>query len=64
MVGQGHVAKVDWGVVEHILGVKVETTNEILRRIANGLPLLCSPLEVRRRVYDLSPLTDFNGEVE
>lgn len=47
-----------------VLGVEVQAANKILRRVIDGLPLLRGPLEVERGMYDLSPATNFNREVE
>ena len=62
--GRGYVAKVDRGTVKCVLGVELKTTNEILRRVIDGLPLLGSPLEVKGGMYNLSPTTDFCRKVE
>lgn len=58
------MTKVNRGAVKRILGVEVEVTDEILRCVIDGLPLLAGPFKVERRMYDLSPATDFNREVE
>lgn len=50
--------------MERVLGAEIETTDECLRPIVDGLPLFGSPLEVESGVYDLSPTTEFNREVE
>ena len=60
----GDVTKVDWGTMECVLGVEAEATNEIPRPILDGFPLLCSPLEVKRGMYDLRPTADLSREVE
>ena len=62
--GRVYMTKINRGPVKCILGVKVEATNEILCRAIDGLPLLAGPFEVERGMYDLSPATDFNREVE
>jgi len=62
--GRGYVTKVDWGAMKCVFCVKVEASNEISRRIIDRLPLLGSPLEIERGMYDLSPTTDFDREVE
>ena len=47
-----------------VLDFEAEAANKIFRRTIDGLPLLVSPLEVRLRMYDLSPTAGINGEVE
>lgn len=62
--GRGYMTKVDWGVMKCVLCVGVEASDEISRCIIDGLSLLGGPLEIERRMHDLSPTTDFDREVE
>lgn len=56
---RGYMAKVDWGAMKCVLGVKVEAVDEILCRTIDGLSLFGSPLKIERGMHDLSPETDF-----
>jgi len=58
------MTEINWGAMKCVLGVEVQAANKILRRVIDGLPLLRGPLEVERGMYDLSPATNFNREVE
>ena len=58
------VTEVDWGVVKCLLCTKIKTTDEFLRCVVDRFPLLGTPLEVESGMYDLSPTTKFDREVE
>jgi len=60
----GYMTEINWGAMKCILSVEVQATNKILRRAIDRLSLLGGPLEIKRGMYDLSPATDFNREVE
>ena len=58
------MTKVDRWTMKRVLSAEAEVAYEILHRIIDRLPLLSSPLEVERRMYGLSPTTEFDREVE